>query len=341
LFTSHGPAFTQSFQRTIEIVPVADAGLILGMGGRISSGMTLALPLGYSLSDTDGSEVASVQVRGIPQGMRITDGVQSYLSGDPLAWVDLSNWNVSALKLDTQGGQSGSYTFTYRLTTTELGNGSAAMIETTVNVDVDAVLPPVIEQTVEVRNETPRISESSSRSTKDTRVAEIVSEAIQATQIASEATTTEPSTAELVGAIIVEAGGVEFAQDDQLARDFEALQQPSLRSFDLISKLDSTTQTFEFQQEDSRGTDIADSTQIATSNPDMEYRSTSEHAGVSEEQLGEQSEVEQETQRNVTLQGRVVAFWNMLRSGVLSQDSGVRQDVRIETRSGQRSGKQE
>jgi hypothetical protein len=215
------------------------------------------------------------------------------------------------------------------------------MIETTVNVDVDAVLPPVIEQTVEVRNETPRISESSSRSTTDTRVAEIVSEAIQATQIASEAATTEPSTSEPVGAVIVEASGVEFAQDDQLARDFEALQQPSSRSFELISKLDSATQTFEIQQQDSPDASIAGTTEISASNTDTEYRSTSENAGVSEEQLLEQSEVEQETQRNVTLQGRVVAFWNMLRSGVLSQDSGARQDVRIETRAGQRSGKQE
>jgi hypothetical protein len=86
---------------------------------------------------------------------------------------------------------------------------------------------------------------------------------------------------------------------------------------------------------------MAEVTQIAASSVDTEYRDVEETSAVIQEQLREQSEIDQETQRNVSMQSRVVAFWNMLRGGVLSQDSAVRQDARVETRSGQRGGKQE
>jgi len=339
VYTSHGPAYTQTFQRVIEIAAVADAGQITGTGGRISAGQTLALPLGYSLSDTDGSEVASLHVRGIPMGMKITDGVQSHVSTNPLDWVELTNWNIPALKLDSQGGVWGAYTFTYRLTTTELGNGSNASVETSVKIDVDAVLPPVVEQQVQAKVEVLRVSEPSDRVTVETSSAEPTSEPVREAPTNS-GTATAEATPQSVGVLAMDISTVEFSQDLELAREFESLQQSELRSFALVAKLDSATQTFEVQEERTVTAKMADMAQIAALGIDTEYGNSEETGNVSQEQLQEQSEIEQETQRNVSMQSRVVAFWNMLRGGVLSQDSAVRQDARVETRTSQRGGKQ-
>jgi hypothetical protein len=340
VYTSHGPAYTQTFQRVIEIAAVADMGQITGIGGRISAGQTLALPLGYSLSDTDGSEVASLHVRGIPTGMRITDGVQSHVSTNPLDWVELTNWNIPGLKLDSQGGVWGAYSFTYRLTTTELSNGSAASVETTVKIDVDAVLPPVVEQQVQARVEVLRVSEPSDRVTVESGATEPNSEPTQMTSPDSSATTSDIAP-QSVDVMAIDISTVEFSQDLELAREFESLQQSAPSSFALVAKLDSSTQTFEVQEEQAGSATMAEVTQIAASSVDTEYRDVEETSAVIQEQLREQSEIDQETQRNVSMQSRVVAFWNMLRGGVLSQDSAVRQDARVETRSGQRGGKQE
>ena len=133
---------------------------------------------------------------------------------------------------------------------------------------------------------------------------------------------------------------VEFSQDLELAREFESLQQSELRSFALVAKLDSATQTFEVHEERTVTATMADMAQIAALGIDTEYGNSEETGNFSQEQLQEQSEIEQETQRNVSMQSRVVAFWNMLRGGVLSQDSAVRQDARVETRTSQRGGKQ-
>jgi hypothetical protein len=344
VFTSLGLAYTQTFQKTLEITAVADQGSVAADPGRIDLGQHLALRLGYELFDIDGSEKPSLEVQGVPKGMKITDGAQSFVSTNPLTWFDLTQWDVSKLKLITDEGVPGDYFLTYRLTTTETSNGSTASIEKTVYVRVDEVLPQLAERRIEQKIDMPRVIESSDRSVPETEAKFSVSETSKGsdpapTALAAESLPPAESSAEVTGFIAMEPVILEFDQDLELAREFEALERISAGATAVSGAGNSMNSSIEYRQQDLVYSPVSDSSLALNMPADVGTRADQGGEEAREIQIQEQAEIDREVDRGVSLQGRVVAFWNMLRGGVVVQETVASQDNRTESRTSQRSTK--
>jgi len=101
----------------------------------------LPLNLFSALTDSDGSENISLGVRGIPFGMRITDGVHSAIGTEVSSWIDITGWQMNQLRLETAGGVNAGYGLTFRIISTEQSNGSIAATNIGFTLTVDQVLP--------------------------------------------------------------------------------------------------------------------------------------------------------------------------------------------------------
>jgi VCBS repeat-containing protein len=339
VFTSYGLAYTQTFQRVLEILAVADQGTVTAEGGAIDMGQLLVLRLGYERFDLDGSEVPRLEVQGIPRGMRITDGINSYTSSNPSAWVDLTQWNISGLKLTSDGGMPGDYSVKYRLTTTEISNGSTASIETTIAVRVNEVLPQIMVELPKPESDIPRLTDTSDRSAMDTNSANASSDVVTLADRSLIPPEIKP-TADSSGLVVNAPVDVNFEEDHELLREFETEQETSSRSFAVTTQANSASMSFEYRHVDSFDSMSTHSIETADPFVAQEYRSNQETKGAPETVLQEQqSEMTQEVHRSVSLQGRIVAFWNMLRGGVILQETSLAPDSRIETKASQRSNK--
>jgi len=99
-----GSSATQYFAHQMRVEAVADAAVSSAADLRGQIGQTINFNLFSTLTDSDGSERLTLDVRGIPSGMRITDGVQSITSFNTSSWFDVTSWRIDQLRLDTSGG---------------------------------------------------------------------------------------------------------------------------------------------------------------------------------------------------------------------------------------------
>lgn len=97
----------------------------------------IALDLGSSLNDSDGSETLSVSLSGIPAGFALTDGTNS-LTTDGSA-VDASSWNLSNLTITPIANYDTDFTITVTSTATEASNNDSATHTQTIRVDMQPV----------------------------------------------------------------------------------------------------------------------------------------------------------------------------------------------------------
>ncbi|MCB2036676.1 MAG: hypothetical protein KDF56_07190, partial [Ottowia sp.] len=107
-----------------------------------------AIPLSTiaaALTDTDGSEVLSVTISGIPAGTTLTDGTHTYTNTGTSAATspDLSGWNLSSLSLSGLTS-SGTYTLQVNATSTEQSSSplSTASVTQSLNVVVHGSVTP-------------------------------------------------------------------------------------------------------------------------------------------------------------------------------------------------------
>jgi hypothetical protein len=290
----------------------------------------------------DVSEIPLLQVNGIPKGMKITDGSRWYISSSPSDWFDLTEWEVSKLKLITDQGMPGDYFLTYRLTTTEIDNGSSAVVEQTVYVKVDEVLPQLTEQRVSKSVDLPKVSEpSSSAGGSEAQGASTDIESNKLTQSIPVVPAAISSTVPME-AIQIEPAMMKFEHDPELTREFDTLRNDSIKEMLTLGNGDALGLSSEdryqesiswvsFTAMESRRLDDAEA---------LEVRADREIGEIQETQIQGQSNIDRAVENSITLQGRVVAFWNMLRGAVLVQETEASLDNRVDVRTSQRSGKQ-
>jgi VCBS repeat-containing protein len=339
VFTSYGPAYTQIFHRTLEITAVADPGVLIAQGGKVDIGQQLVLSLGYEYFDLDGSETVVLEVQGIPRGMMITDGVNSYVSANPMTWVNLNTWNVSGLKLITAGGMPGDYSLNYRLTTTETSNDSMARVENRIGVRVHELLPQIMVELAVPKVEMPKMSDSSNPVPRESVVtADVVSEGSSSSQPASMVSETNP-TRDTAGVMMMSPSTVAYDQDDDLMNEFESSSDVPERLFATLAAMNAVTESVDHRQSESLDVLVSGPAIRMVSPAESEVDSSQNTDETSEEGLQEQSKMAREVQRNFTLQGRIVAFWNMLRGGVNLDDTSIVKDYRQDIRPNQRSNK--
>jgi hypothetical protein len=138
-----GVSATQFFTHEIEVEAVADAPVGSAVNVRGQLGQTLPFALFSGASDADGSEIITLGVRGIPLGMRITDGVHSATGFDTPSWIDVTGWQMDQLRLETSGGINAEYELIFRIISTEQSNGSFALTDIGFTLTIDQVLPLV------------------------------------------------------------------------------------------------------------------------------------------------------------------------------------------------------
>ena len=95
-----------------------------------------ALSIDAALSDTDGSESLALAVSGVPVGVTITDGTNSFTATAGNTEADVTGWDVDALQVVPQQGFTGSFDLTVTATATEASNADTASVSqvTTINV---------------------------------------------------------------------------------------------------------------------------------------------------------------------------------------------------------------
>ncbi|NBJ11112.1 Ig-like domain-containing protein [Microvirga arsenatis] len=126
-----GSAVTEASLR-VEVEAVADAPVTSAHDVTASEGQPIALDLSAGLTDRDGSELLSVSILGIPDGVLLSHGVRQ---------AD-GSWNVSPadlahLTLTAPQDYSGRFTLTLQATAREVSNGSVATARSTFQVQVD------------------------------------------------------------------------------------------------------------------------------------------------------------------------------------------------------------
>jgi hypothetical protein len=229
----------------------------------------------------------------------------------------------------------------YRLTTTETSNGSFASVEKVVTVRFDEVMPQISEQRAEQRVDAPRVSENTANSevdSKDTLKDSEIGKVAKSGSTAS-AADTELNVPSAVG---VESVAMAFDQDLDTARQYEALQRTMNRSLATPDRDDSMAWSIgnqENRQQDMFHSTVGHHGEVMNPATSAEVRPEQLTEEAIEERVQEQNELEREVERGVSLQGRVVAFWNMLRGGVIVQETAAPQENRMEIRTSQRSNK--
>ncbi|UVF17498.1 Ig-like domain-containing protein [Microvirga terrae] len=127
---------TQSTSRTISVsvAPAADAPTIEVHNAAGNEDGTISLNVSAQLTDTDGSEVLSVVIEGLPEGARLSTGINN---GDG-SWT-LTPSQLAGLTVTPPGDWSGTMNLTLLAHARETSNGSVATTRGTFQVQVDAV----------------------------------------------------------------------------------------------------------------------------------------------------------------------------------------------------------
>jgi large repetitive protein len=126
---------TQETSRTIavSITPSADAPTVTAHDAIGQEDGTVTLDLSASLIDTDGSEVLSVVIAGLPEGARLSKGINN---GDG-SWT-LTPSQLTGLTVTPPADWSGNMNLTVQAHARETSNGSVATTHATFQVKVDA-----------------------------------------------------------------------------------------------------------------------------------------------------------------------------------------------------------
>ncbi|MGO4525441.1 Ig-like domain-containing protein [Microvirga sp. 2MCAF35] len=128
----------QSIAVTVEAK--ADAPTVTVHDASAKEDETITLDLSASLVDTDGSEVLSVVIQGLPEGARLSKGINN---GDG-SWT-LTPSQLAGLTVTPPADWSGTMNLTVQAHAREISNGSVATTEATLQVRVDAIADaPVI-----------------------------------------------------------------------------------------------------------------------------------------------------------------------------------------------------
>jgi VCBS repeat-containing protein len=334
VFSSLGEQYSQSFDRTVNVLPVVDSGTILAQGGRVDMGRDLTLPVNFSIQDGDGSEIAQLGVRGIPSGMRLTDGVNQFTSENPLEWCSLENWNLTSLRLVTVGGLPGEYTLTYRLRMTEAANNSEAIVESNVKIVVDEVLPLFPSELPIVAPSMPeRVVTSGDESNEPGIFVESTNPKLTIS-MPEKAVLNPENLAAGQRSVDGTGGAFEFGQkteDDAITIRFAAdsTQQSSLRGMETedwnLNPVNNAVDVEKFAT-------VQESTGVAE-----EFNRTPTQETLSRVQTDQQVE----GIKKMSLYGGLIAVWNFLRSTVSPPEPPIPSDSRFELRNISRMDKRE
>jgi len=115
----------------VNVAAAADAANVVASDVSGFEDQAVALNLSASLTDTDGSEVLSVSIKGVPEGFSLSNGTRQADGSWNVAPSELSKVTLSAPK-----DFNGQVQLTVDATTTESGSGSIAVVSKAFTVNV-------------------------------------------------------------------------------------------------------------------------------------------------------------------------------------------------------------
>jgi len=128
---SNGDTLTTSRTVSVSVAPSADAPVVTVHDATGSEDGKIALNLSASLTDTDGSEVLSIVIEGLPEGARLSSGLNN---GDG-SWT-LTPAQLAGLTMTPPGDWSGTMALTMLAHSREISNGSVKTTTETFDVHV-------------------------------------------------------------------------------------------------------------------------------------------------------------------------------------------------------------
>ena len=136
---SDGHGGTDTGTVNITVAAVADAPTVVVAPAAGSEDSAIALSVGVSLVDTDGSETVAVQIAGIPVGATLSDGIHSFTATAGNTAANVTGWTISSLTLTPPANSDVDFTLTVSATSTETSNGDSATATASLPVTVIAV----------------------------------------------------------------------------------------------------------------------------------------------------------------------------------------------------------
>ncbi|WP_062270382.1 tandem-95 repeat protein [Endozoicomonas arenosclerae] len=118
-----------------DVEAIAPTGVVQNVTG--DEDTAISLSLSAALVDSDGSEILTLSLSGVPEGSVLTDGSFTITAdGSP---IDVSEWDLSATTLTPPLNFNGSLTLSFTATATELNGGDQAASAQSFIVAVDPV----------------------------------------------------------------------------------------------------------------------------------------------------------------------------------------------------------
>ncbi len=134
---TNGDTATTNETIDVTLTAVADAPSLAVSNATGNEDTPIAVTIGATLVDADGSEViSSLEVGDIPVGVTITDGNNSFTATSGNTSVDLLDWNLNALSLTLVEHDASNFTLSVAATSTENANGDVAVTNAAIEVTV-------------------------------------------------------------------------------------------------------------------------------------------------------------------------------------------------------------
>ena len=134
--TANGATATTGANLAVTVDAVADAPAIVLGPAAGNEDTAIALAIGASLVDADGSEALALALSAIPVGAVLTDGTNTFTATAGSQSVSLAGWSLATLSLAPPANADADFTLTVAATATEAANGATATATAALLVDV-------------------------------------------------------------------------------------------------------------------------------------------------------------------------------------------------------------
>ena len=99
----------------------------------------ISLDISAALTDNDGSESLFIEIKDIPEGAILSDGVNSFSASASETSVNISEWNTNTLTIIPASNSDSDFDLTISATSTEESNNDTATATASLNVVINSV----------------------------------------------------------------------------------------------------------------------------------------------------------------------------------------------------------
>ena len=137
--TSNGDEATIKGDLSVSVSAIADAPALAVADASGDEDAAIALSIDPSLTDTDGSELLSLEISAIPLGATLSDGTNSFTATSGNTTADITGWTLSSLAITPPADSDADFTLTIIATSIEAENNDLAVRTAELAVTVAAI----------------------------------------------------------------------------------------------------------------------------------------------------------------------------------------------------------